>query len=109
MLLTFFMALAERQRLDFQPLHLPDGCTWGTLGLSRERFVSSPIVEFLPLPRYAYSLKPICSAKLVTAYLVLKGHAEFQVKNLPFSGRPQNEYCFPKTLQTVRRHTYKAP
>ena len=62
--------LAARKRLDFQPLHLPDGCTWGTLGLSRKRSVSSPIMEFLSLPKYAYSLKPICGAKLVTAYLV---------------------------------------
>ena len=62
--------LAARKRQDFQPLHLPDGCTWGTLGLSRKRHVSSPIVEFLPLPKYAYSLKSICDAKLVTVYLV---------------------------------------
>ena len=62
--------LAARQRLDFQPLHLPDGCTWGTLGFPWERSVSSPIMEFRPLLEYAYSLKPICGAKLVTAYLV---------------------------------------
>ena len=62
--------LAARKRLVFQPLHLPDGCTWGTLGLSRERSVSSTIVEFLLLLKYAYSLKPICGAKLVTAYHV---------------------------------------
>lgn len=66
----FFSMLAARKRRDDPPLHLPDGCTWGTLGLSRKRHVSSPIMEFLPLPKYAYSLKPICGAKLVTAYLV---------------------------------------
>ena len=64
------MALAERKRLDFQPLHLPEGCTWGAHGLSRERFVSPSIVEFLPSPKYAYSQKPIFGAKLVTAYFV---------------------------------------
>ena len=40
------------------------------LGFPWERSVSSPIVKFLPLPKYAYSLKPIFGAKLVTAYLV---------------------------------------
>ena len=78
--------LAARKRLDFQPLHLPDGCTWGTLGLSWERSVSPSIVEFLPLLKYAYSLKPICGAKLVTVYLVLKGRAEFLVKIFLFLG-----------------------
>ena len=40
------------------------------LGFPWERSVLSPIVELLPLLKYAYSLKIICGAKLVTAYLV---------------------------------------
>ena len=58
-----------------------------------------------------YSIHPF-RCKVSYRLPCLKGRAEFRrwiLKNLPFSGCPQNEYFFPKTLQTVRRNTCKAP
>ena len=53
------------------------GNSWAFLGALY--FFS--IMEFLPLPKYAYSLKPICGAKLVTAYLVWKVETRFGMKS----------------------------
>lgn len=63
------MVLAERQRRTtrlYICLTAACGNSWAFLGA----LCFSYIVEFLPLLKYAYSLKPICGAKLVTAYIL---------------------------------------